>query len=133
MNLISIYERPDRHALLYQLLSERDEAVNISHRAMPCWGDHVRYVESNPHEAWYFICDPDPVGACYLSKSNEIGVFVFHNHQKRGYGRAAVKALMEKHGGRRYIANINPRNDPSQFLFKNLGFKLVQNTYELVA
>jgi RimJ/RimL family protein N-acetyltransferase len=132
MNLIPVYERPDRHELLYKLLSERDAEVNISHSRMPCWGDHIRFVESRPYEAWYFIGD-EPLGACYLSKQNEIGVFLFREHQGKGHGRDAIKAIMEKHGRRRYLANVSPQNDRSRFLFAGLGFKCVQQTYELTA
>ena len=55
MNLISIYERPDRALVLHQLLEEREPEANISHKAMPSWEEHVRFVESKPYEAWYFI------------------------------------------------------------------------------
>jgi hypothetical protein len=57
MNLISIYERPDRALVLHQLLEERDDTANISHKAMPSWDEHVRFVESKPYQAWYFIED----------------------------------------------------------------------------
>ena len=132
MNLTSIYEWPDRQELLYRLLVDRDAGVNISHKKMPCWGDHIRFVESRPYEAWYFIGE-EPYGACYLTKQNEIGVFLYKGHQGKGYGREAIKALMELHGRRRYLANINPLNDNSKSAFQALGFTLCQQTYELTA
>ncbi len=100
---------------------------------MPGFDDHVAFVESHPYEAWYFICDPEPVGACYLSNHNEIGVFVFAEHQKKGYAREAIKAIIAEHGPGRYLANVSPRNEASRFLFNGLGFKHIQNTYEMVA
>lgn len=133
MNLVSVYARPDRHELLYRLLAERGDEVHISHRKMPNFNEHVEFVESDPYEAWYFICDPDPVGACYLSRQNEIGVFVFAEHQKKGYARSAIKALIEKHGPGRYLANVSPKNKSSRFLFNGMGFRHIQDTYELVA
>lgn len=133
MELTSVYERHDRHELLFRLLAERGEEVNISHKEMPSWEEHIKFVESHPYEAWYFICDPEPVGACYLTSHNEIGVFVFAEHQKRGYARAAVKAIMKEHGPGRYLANVSPRNEASRFLFSGLGFKMLQHTYELSA
>jgi RimJ/RimL family protein N-acetyltransferase len=133
MTLTSIYDRADRHDLLYRLLAERGDEVSISHKEMPSFDEHVTFVELQPYEAWYFICDPDPVGACYLSRQDEIGVFVFGEHQKKGYARAAVKAIMQRHGPRRYLANVNPRNEASRFLFTGLGFKMIQHTYELIA
>jgi RimJ/RimL family protein N-acetyltransferase len=133
MKLISVYERRDRHELLFRLLAERGDEVNISHKGMPTWEQHVKFVESHPYEAWYFICDPEPVGACYLTSHNEIGVFVFSENQKRGYARSAVKAIIEQHGPGRYLANVSPLNEASRFLFGGLGFKMLQHTYELVA
>lgn len=133
MKLISVYTRPDRHELLYRLLAERGDEVNISHQEMPSLSQHILFVESMPYEAWYFICDPEPVGACYLSRMNEIGVFVFGEHQKKGYARQAVQAIIAKHGPGRYLANISPRNEGSKFLFNGLGFKVIQHTYEMIA
>jgi RimJ/RimL family protein N-acetyltransferase len=132
MNLISVYERRDRHELLYRLLSERDETINISHKAMPAFCQHVAFVESKPYTAWYFITENDEVhGACYLSNQDEIGIHVFRASQGRGYGPRAVNEIIGLHGRRRYLANINPRNERSAALFANLGFKLVQHTFAL--
>ncbi len=126
-----MYGRPDRHKLLYQLLDERDETINISHRQMPSFGDHVRFVEGRPYADWNFICVGDElVGAIYLSRADEIGIFMFGKFRGMGYGRRAIIALMDKHGRRRYLANVNPRNDPSRALFVSLGFTVCQHTYE---
>jgi RimJ/RimL family protein N-acetyltransferase len=139
--LRNIYERPDRHYILYQLLEERDETTNISHRDLPAWGDHVAFVESDPYAAWHAIEIRSsqtpfgaaflPVGACYLSKQDEIGIHIFKAHRGKGYGWRAVKALIDKHGPRRYLANINPRNERSAEMFSRMGFKLIQHTFEL--
>lgn len=135
VSLKSVYDGDDhgRHWVLWALLKEREPHQNISHKAMPSWEEHIRFIESRPYEAWYFIFVPGaaaPVGACYLSKQNEIGIFLFHRHQRWGFGAAAVRALMDKHGPRRYLANINPQNQGSRWFFDRLGFKLVQHTYE---
>jgi len=127
--LESVYAYNNRHQILWDLLLERDESVNISHRQMPTWDQHQEFIESRPYKSWYFVCDPSPVGACYLTNADEIGAFIFKQHHKKGYGRFAIKQIMELHGKRRYLANIAPQNDPSRFLFTGLGFKLLQNTY----
>ncbi len=132
MKLQNVYERPDRLLLLWSLLQERDEAINISHKAMPSWEEHVRFVESKPYQDWCFILNEWPVGACYLSKQNEIGIFVFKVHQGHGHGKWAIEALMQKHGKKRYLANISPSNDRSAAMFRKLGFKQIQRTYERV-
>ncbi len=132
MNLVDIYERHDRHQVLYDLLKEREgrDDINISHRGTPAWNDHVAFVESQPYAAWYLICDgDDPVGTCYLTDYNEIGIWIFSRHHGKGYGKQAVEALMQNHGPRRYLANINPRNEKSRRLWEGLGFTLLQHTY----
>src|SRR6185295_6171687 len=85
MNLISIYERQDRCLLLFKLLAERDDTVNISHSAMPTWEQHIKFVDKKPYEKWFFGLSGDTVvGACYLTKQNEIGIFVFKEFQGKG-------------------------------------------------
>jgi RimJ/RimL family protein N-acetyltransferase len=130
--LTSIYDHHNAPLILYRLLRERDEFTNISHRDLPEYDDHTRFVVSKPYAAWYFIeVDNFPIGACYLSKQDEIGVHIFKAHQGKGYGWRAVKALIDKHGPRRYLANISPRNERSAEMFSRMGFKLIQHTFEL--
>ena len=133
INLSSIYEKQDRHRVLYNLLKERDAVTNISHRKLPSWDEHVQFVESHPYKAWYFIqgATEEIIGSCYLSHQNEIGVFIFKSRQGKGDGQATIKALMNAHGPGRYLANINPHNERSLGVFAKLGFKKIQETYEL--
>jgi GNAT superfamily N-acetyltransferase len=136
VNLVSVYDRPGAIEVLYDLLKERDEKTNISHKELPAWCDHLKFVASRPYQHWWLICsgrDFVPYGACYLSKTNEIGVFVFKRWRGMGLGRAAIQAVMKECGPRRYLANINPQNEHSAELFKSLGFKLIQHTYEAAA
>lgn len=132
MNLIDVYARPDRHQLLYDLLKERDETTNISHRELPTWWDHVNFVESRPYSVWNFIeVAGEIVGACYVSKTDELGIFIFRKHQGVGHGSEAVRLLMFMNGKRPYKANINPKNARSANLFEKMGFTCIQHTYEL--
>ncbi len=131
ISLSSVYDHPERHKLLWQLMLERDDAVNISHRALPTWEQHVGFVEKHPYKAWYFVrLGNKVVGACYLTAHNEIGIFIFGSCQGQGYGPQAVKALMAKEGPGRYLANINPKNERSLDMFSGMGFRLIQHTLE---
>jgi RimJ/RimL family protein N-acetyltransferase len=133
LTLTSVYRRPDWQ-VLFSLLAEREPEVNVSHRKMPTWKEHVRFVESMPYEAWYFIeVNGDLVGVVYLSKLDEIGVQIFKAHWGHGYGRRAVKELMARHGPKRFLANINPSNNRSRRVFTELGFTKCQETYECVS
>ena len=100
---------------------------------MPTWREHVRFVRSKPYKAWYLISDAPGhyAGGIYLSKMDEIGVFLFKNFQKLGYGSQAVSLLMKKHRAvKRFLANASPLNDRSIQFFKSMGFGHIQNTYE---
>lgn len=134
VSLSSVYGHPDRFEILFALMKERTKKVNISHRALPSWKDHVKFVESRPYKAWYFILGAagEVAGGVYLSKTAEIGVFVFRKHRGRGYGPRAVELLMKKHPEKRFLANINPKNEASIEFFENMGFRHIQNTYELI-
>ena len=131
MRLIDVRRSEDSYEHLYQLLNERDESVNIRHRKMPSWKDHVKFVNSNPYQAWYLIKTDEIVGATYLTNLDEIGVFIFLKHRGKGYGPQAVRLLMERHPRERFLANINPDNPVSMAMFGRLGFVHVQNTYAL--
>lgn len=134
MRLVSIYDFDIKSTCetLYTLLKEREERINISHRSMPTYEDHVAFVKSRPYEAWYFIntADGEIAGATYLTKHNEIGIFIFRGYRNHHFGPRAVQALMEKHGPRRYLANIAPQNWRSLGLFTEEGFTLIQHTFE---
>jgi len=145
IRLESVYKYPEALDILYALLRERsvedDPHVNISHRRLPTFHDHERFVESRPYRYWYLILvEQSVVGTCYISKRNEIGIVLFRAHRGKGYGSQAVAALIEKHkplkaipGVRSgsFIANINPKNEASIRMFSRLGFTHLSNTYEL--
>ena len=131
VKLIDVYASPDAPKVLYQLMEERTPDVNISHRALPDRKTHLAFIESRPYDAWYLIKENDePVGAIYLSKMSEIGVFILNAHRGHGYGKRAIEMLVEKHPRERFLANINPMNTRSIELFQSLGFSHIQNTYE---
>ena len=118
---------------LYELLKERAPEESISHQSLPSWSSHVKFVESRPYEAWYaIIIDTHIVGATYLTRQREIGIFIFKAYQGQGYGKQAVKMLMEKHPGP-YLANVNPANEKSKKLWESLGGEVIQHTYRVPA
>ena len=116
---------------LYQLLSERDIKENISHRKMPTFEKHKKFVLSKPYTKWYIIFFKKiKIGSIYLSESNEIGIFLNKNIQNQGIGKTALDLLMKKNPRKRFLANVNPKNTISSKFFKNNNSKLIQHTYE---
>ena len=118
---------------LYELLLERDPVANISHKKMPTYDEHVKFVTSKPYLRWYVVFyNGKKVGSSYLTKQNEIGIFVKKELQEKGIGSQILELVMEKNGPGRYLANISPKNKKSIKFFKNHGFNLIQYTYELI-
>ena len=117
---------------LYDLLKERHPSANISHKKMPSFSQHVAFVLSKPYSKWYVIEEStNNVGSVYLSKNDEIGIFIKSDFHGQGIASQAINILMKKHPRSRYLANINPKNKKSIQFFKNQKFNLIQHTYEL--
>lgn len=117
---------------LYDLLKERDPIVNISHKKMPSYEKHVKFVMSKPYSKWYIIkYKNQKTGSIYLTNQNEIGIFMKKEMQHKGIGKKALQLLMKCNSRSRYLANISPKNSKSIKFFEENGFRLIQYTYEL--
>jgi len=117
---------------LFELLQERDPRANISHKKMPTYEKHIKFIISKPYSKWYVIKSvKHNLGSIYLTKSGEIGIFIKKDVQKRGIGKNALRLLIKLNPRSRYLANVNPRNLKSIQFFKKNGFRLIQYTYEL--
>ena len=117
---------------LFDLLKERDPRVNISHRKMPTYSQHTKFIKSKPYSKWYIILkSKQKIGSIYLSKNDEIGIFLSKKFQGKNIGNFALNELMKKNPRKRFLANVNPKNKKSIQFFKNNKFKLIQYTFEL--
>lgn len=116
---------------LFDLLKERDPSTNISHKKMPTHDEHVKFVRSKPYSKWYIIFkSKQKIGSIYLSKNDEIGIFILKKFRGKNIGIYALNELMKKNPRKRFLANVNPKNKKSISFFKNNGFKLIQYTFE---
>ena len=106
------------YRFLYCLLKERDQLANISHRKMPSYTEHIIFKNNKK------------VGSIYLSKQDEIGLFLKKDVQSRGIGSKALKILIENNPRPRFLANVAPKNIKSINFFKKNKFSLIQHTYE---
>jgi len=121
------------YRFLYELLKNRDPRANISHRKMPTYQEHIKFIKSKPYKAWYVIYNGTAkAGSVYLSKQDEVGIFLRKTQQGKNVGQRALELLMQKNPQRRYLANINPKNSKSIKFFKSNNFRLIQYTYELI-
>ena len=58
---------------LYDLLKERN--YNISHKVLPDFKSHKRFVEKNPYLYWYiFSLNEKAIGTFYIKDDNSIGI-----------------------------------------------------------
>jgi RimJ/RimL family protein N-acetyltransferase len=144
MILLDVYGNPAAEALLFKLLQERTPEQSISHKDMPTLEEHRAFIASRPYEAWYLVeaavdivdcvaLITELVGAVYLTRQREIGVGILKQYRGNGYGKHAVKAVIQRHPGARFLWNVNPANAPSIALARSIGFGLepIQHTYEL--
>jgi hypothetical protein len=114
---------------LYKLLKLRNPKINISHKKMPSFKEHMKFVMNRPYSKWYVIYyKKKKVGSAYLTKQNEIGIHL--NTNQRIY-QDAIKQIMMKNPRKRYLANLSPQNMNGIKFFKKCGFTLIQQTYEL--
>lgn len=118
------------HKFLYELLSERKQITNIEHKKMPTYDKHIEFVNSKPYSKWYIITSDNDtkIGTIYLTKKNEVGIFLKKQFNKKGLGTMALKLLLEKHPKSYFLANINPKNKKSIDFFKKNGFTPYQIT-----
>lgn len=124
--------KKEDHIFLYDLLGQRNSIVNISHKKMPTSEEHVKFIKSKPYSKWYVIENKDEkIGSLYLSKQNEIGIHLLKKFEKESIHLECIKKLMSLNPKIKFSANVSPKNKNYISLFKKLGFKMVQHTYEL--
>ena len=117
---------------LFNLLKERSVVENISHKKMPTYNEHKKFVRSKPYSRWYIIIFSNKmVGSIYLTRNNEIGIFLKKEFRTQNIGKKALEMIIQKNPRKQYLANINPKNRKSINFFKRNHFKLIQYTFEL--
>ena len=117
---------------LYNLLKERNPISNISHKKMPSFRNHIKFVSSKPYKKWYVIkMSNNSIGSIYLSYQNEIGFFLKKEYDDVTISNSVIKSFMKKNPLNEYFVNISPKNTKLIKFYKNLGFSLLQKTFKL--
>ena len=117
---------------LYELLTARKPNVNISHKKLPTYVKHVKFVMSKPYSKWYIIyCATEKIGSVYITKQDEIGIHFKEQNITNKIRSKLLKMISRKNPRNRYLININPRNTSLRNFLKNEGFELIQHTYEI--
>ena len=117
---------------LYELLKNKAPNANISHKKMPTYDEHIKFVLSKPYTNWYVIeYDEKNAGAIYLSKRDEIGISISNDYEYEQIAKTAIKLLIELNPRKRYLVNVSPKDIRTQeFLLKN-GFSGLEYVYEM--
>jgi RimJ/RimL family protein N-acetyltransferase len=126
---------------LYKMLGERDESVNITHKKMPSYEMHKKFVlETNPYDGWYIIMlESKKTGNIWIEDNNDIGWFIKKEFQNLGIPIKAFEILKKLHKRDFYIGKNNLKNIRACRLLEKMGFTLKNTsvndemiTYELI-
>ena len=114
---------------LFNHLKERDPRENISHKKMPTYDEHVKFVLSKPYSKWYIIFEKNKkIGSVYLTKADEIGLHLKKEYFKESMLKEILECLMKNEQNKRFVFNVSPRNKKfMKFLQKN-GYVISQQT-----
>lgn len=122
--------KPD-YRFLYDLLQQRKPEVNISHKKMPTFKQHEKFVSSKPYKKWYIVKFlNESIGSIYLSYQNEIGFFLKKEYEKNAIRNYILDLFIKKNPQSEYFVNINPKNKKLIMFFQKNGFTLLQKTYK---
>lgn len=134
----SVYtKKVEAYGVLYAMLMQRldEENTNISHKKMPTWDEHCKFVDSKPHKDWFLVFNKNEelIGQFYITKKKEIGIYVIKRYRRVDYGNQIMHLILKREKGSELFANINPENEASIAFFKKHGFVHIQNTYSCLA
>ena len=92
----------------------------------------------NPYRVWFLIIkDQEYIGTLYLTKMNEIGIFL---SKKLELTKSLISFIISKYKplkkksslrSENFIINISPKDAKLNKMFINMGAKLIQKTYSL--
>ena len=117
---------------LYELLKQREPEQNISHKKMPNYNQHVKFVKSKPYSFWSTIIkNEERIGSVYLTVLNEIGISFVKGKNAKGLEEQILKLIMKCHPRKRFFINISPKNKKLELVVKKMNFKMIQKTYEI--
>lgn len=123
---------------LYQLQQERYKYPHINIPGMaqslcPTWKEHCDFVKSKPYKYYciYYNEKNILVASVYMKQNNEIGILVLHKFWGNNFGQQCLTEFIKRaqHFEDTFTATVNINNQPSNNLFKKLGFEHVGNVY----
>ena len=115
---------------LYKLLKQRPKNECISHRKMPTYKEHIKYLKTFPFFLNIIISvDGKSVGSFYETDRHEIGIHILRKYEYLVIEIIEVIMDLAKKGKNKIYFNINPKDNRFKSLLTK-RCKLIQYTYE---
>jgi pseudaminic acid synthase len=139
--LIKIKPTTSQIKILYNLLNNRSK--NISHKKMPSYSSHSKFVKNNPYRAWWILQDSNNenniLGLAYINYDNSVGLHInfsgisfsasyFINKVKKNL--KTLKAQKSKIF-KDYYFNVSPKNVELIDWLAESGYKENQRSFSL--
>ena len=119
-------------SFLFELLKNRTQFENISHKIIPTFKNHEKFVNSKPYFKWYIIYeDLKKIGSVYITNQNEIAIHFLNIKNYEGFFLESLEIIIQKNPRKRFLLNISPKNKKLKRIVEKNKFKLIQHTYEL--
>jgi len=130
MNLTLRSVKKEDYKFLYKLLKQRPKDECISHRKMPTYQQHCKYLKTFPFFLNIIILvDGKSVGNLYETDRHEIGIHVLPKYKYLAEEIIDVVIDLAKKGKDKVYFNINPKDNRFKSLLTK-RCKLIQYTYE---
>ena len=120
---------------LYALLKERDHV--ISHKKMPSYEEHKKFINSNPYLHWYiFSYEETILGSFYIKIDNSIGINM--NNPNKNIVEKVINFIYDNFTPQKEIPsktpdyfyiNVADTNDKMKKIIKTLGFFAIQVSF----
>ena len=136
--LIKIKPTASQIKILYNLLKNRPK--NISHKKMPSFSSHAKFVKNNPYRAWWILQNKNNIlGSAYVNHDNSVGLhldlseisfsasYFVKNLKKNLKSLKAQKSKIFKD----YYFNVSPNNIGLINWLTESGYKENQRSFSL--
>lgn len=120
---------------LFMLLQKRK--FYISHKNMPTWEDHEKFVKSKPYFKWFIILeDKIKIGSLYINHDNSIGLSLIE--EKKLLIRNIISIIENKFEPQqaikssrpgKFFYNVNPNDEIFIKALKENGYQISQISF----
>ena len=139
LNFIKVNYSDSHIKALFKILKDRKINSSISHKKLPTYKEHKKFVLSMPYRYWLFIRGENiNLGSVFVSRNNEISINLLENDEST-YAEVLhfvinnfkpLKAIPSKRNSN-FILNISPKNKFVLNILKKFKIEKVQETYKV--